>query len=332
VTSPRRHTAESISNVPGPALATLSEPPLPSSGWLFERKLDGMRVLATRRNGSVSLRSRSGAKTDASFPEIVETLEAQHTPDLVVDGEVVAFDGERTSFGTLQPRIHLADPARARRIRVDVYYYLFDLLHLDGHSTRGLPLRERKALLRDVFEWDDPLRFATYQEAGGDPFLEEACAQGWEGVIAKRADAAYHSGRTHDWLKFKCEQSQEFVVGGWTDPQGSRVGLGSLLLGYYDEDGALVYAGRVGTGFDRAMLTRLRRRLDGLARATAPYNEQTLPNDPATRVGVHWVRPELVADVVFGEWTRDGVLRHPRFRGLRTDKPARDIVRERPTR
>jgi DNA ligase D-like protein (predicted ligase) len=323
---------EKLSNVPGPALATLTYDRFSDDGWLFERKLDGMRVLAEGAGGRVRLRSRSGADAGASFPEIAEALSAQHTPDFVVDGEVVAFDGDQTSFAALQPRMHLSNPDKARRTGVEVFYYVFDVLHLDGHSTRALALRDRKDLLRDLFEWHDPLRFTTHRDAGGEAYFEEACAQGWEGLIAKRADAPYRSGRTADWLKFKCEQGQEFVVGGWTDPQGSREGFGALLLGYFDDAGALVYAGKVGTGFDRTLLSSLGRRLRALSVSKPAFDERSLPKGAAWRIGVHWVEPELVAQVNFTEWTRDGQLRHPRYLGERVDKSAREVVREAPGR
>lgn len=319
---------ERITDVPGPALATLTQDRFSRQDWLYERKLDGMRVLASRSGGQVRLRSRTGADAGKSFPELVDALEGVDAPDFVVDGEVVAFDGAQTSFAMLQPRMHVSNAAKARRLGIPVVYYLFDLLHLDGHSTRVLPLRERKSLLRDLFDWDDPLRFTTHRNADGETYFEQACQQGWEGLIAKRADSAYQSGRTRDWLKFKCEQGQEFVVGGWTDPQGARSGFGALLLGYYDKDGPLVYAGKVGTGFDTSLLASLSSQLRALERTTPAYAERTLPSAPVFGRGVHWVTPKLVAQVAFTEWTRDGQLRHPRFVGLRTDKPAVNVVRE----
>ena len=329
---------ERLSDVPAPALATLTKARFSHPDWIFERKLDGMRVLASRSGGTggaggtVVLRSRNGARANDSFPEVVAALEAIDSPDFVVDGEVVALDGDRTSFALLQPRMHVSNPAKARRSGVPVFYYVFDLLHLDGHSTRGLALRERKALLKELLDWDDPLRFTAHRNAAGEEVYLEACRKGWEGLIAKRADAPYTPGRTSHWLKFKCEQGQEFVVCGFTDPQGSRAGFGSLLLGYYDPAGGLVYAGKVGTGFNHALLTSLGRRLRTLEEPTPAYDTTTLPTEPVFRRGVHWVRPEVVAEVRFAEWTRDGQLRHPRFLGLRSDKPASQVVREIPSR
>jgi len=321
---------ERISAVPGPALATLTKERFSRDGWIFERKLDGMRVLASSVGDTVRLRSRNDLDAARSFPEVVEALESLDLPDFVVDGEVVAFDGAQTSFALLQRRMHVSDPARARRSGVTVFYYVFDLLHLDGHSTRGLPLRERKALLRDLLDWQDPLRFTRHRNADGESYFEEACGKGWEGLIAKRADSIYRTGRTPDWLKFKCEQGQEFVIGGWTDPQGARSGFGALLLGYYDETGALRYAGKVGTGFDGTRLADITKRLQALSTPQTAYDVSTLPTGQAWRRSTHWVKPELVAQIAFSEWTRNGQLRHPRFQGLRTDKKARQVVREVP--
>ncbi len=323
---------ERISAVPGPALATLTKERFSRAGWIFERKLDGMRVIASRSGETVRLRSRNDLDAAGSFPEVAEALAAIDVPDFVVDGEVVAFDGAQTSFALLQRRMHVSDPVKARRSGVTVFYYVFDLLHLDGHSTRALPLRQRKALLRDLLDWQDPLRFTQHRNADGEAYFIEACQKGWEGLIAKRADAPYLSGRTPDWLKYKCEQGQEFVIGGWTDPQGARSGFGALLLGYYDEAGALRYAGKVGTGFDGTRLADITKRLQALSTPRTAYDASTLPTGQAWRRSTHWVEPELVAQIAFSEWTRDGQLRHPRFQGLRTDKAARQVVRELPRR
>jgi DNA ligase D-like protein (predicted ligase) len=324
----RGDTTEKVADVPGPALATLTQDRFSRPNWIFERKLDGLRIIASRSGQTVRIRSRRGADVGNSFPEVVDALTALDTPDFVVDGEVVAFDKGQTSFGKLQPRIHISDPDRARRIGVKVYYYLFDLLHLDGHSTRGLPLRERKALLKELFDWEDPLRFTQHRNTDGIDYFREACKAGWEGLIAKRADAPYTSGRTTNWLKFKCERGQEFVVGGWTEPQGSRTGFGALLLGYYNPAGELVYAGKVGTGFDQQLLESLRTELEAITVDTTAYDESSLPTAPVFRRSVHWVRPTMVAQVGFSEWTRDGQLRHPKFLGIRTDKNPREVIRE----
>ncbi|PRX45371.1 DNA ligase D [Prauserella shujinwangii] len=306
-------------------LATLTDRYFSDENWLFERKLDGVRCVCERGRGQrPRLWSRNHNPMDRTYPEIVDALAAQGGDDFVADGEIVAFDGSQTSFARLQPRIQLSDPARARATGVRVYYYLFDLLSFGGTEATSLPLRQRKDLLRRAFDFADPLRLSTHRNAEGERFLEHACERGWEGLIAKRADAPYTSGRSRDWLKFKCVREQEFVVAGFTDPPGSRAGFRALLLGYHDDhdDGRLRYAGKVGAGYDQTTLRVLRERLDRLERRTSPFRERV--REP----GTHWVEPELVVQVRFSEWTGDGKLRHPRFRGLRDDKPAADVVRE----
>jgi DNA ligase D-like protein (predicted ligase) len=309
-----------------PMLATLTDRRFSDPGWVFERKLDGQRCLAFRTASAVRLLSRGRQRLDGTYPELVDALAAQGPDDLVVDGEVVAFEDNRTSFARLQQRLGITDPREARRSPVAVFYYLFDVVHLDGHDTTRLPLRARKALLRTALEYRAPLRFTPHRNTKGEAAFASACAKGWEGVIAKRADAPYRSGRSTDWLKFKCSAGQEFVIGGFTEPAGSRVGFGALLVGYYD-DGNLVYAGKVGTGYSTATLVDLRRRLDALEVPASPFADARI-----SRRGVHWVRPELVAEIEFTEWTTDGKLRHPRFEGLRHDKAPREVTRERPER
>ena len=198
---------------------------------------------------------------------------------------------------------------------------MFDLLVCEDYDLTQLPLRARKQVLRRAFDFRDPLRLSTHRNTDGETYYRKACELGWEGLIAKRADSVYRSGRTTDWLKLKCVKDQEFVIGGFTDPTGSRPGLGAVLVGYYDASERLCYAGKVGTGYDAETLRSLRRRLDRLTREKSPFST-------AVRERAHWVRPQLVAEIGFSEWTRDGRLRHPRFQGLRTDKSPRDVVRE----
>lgn len=306
-----------------PMLAVPSERRAFGAGWLFERKLDGVRLIAARRAGRVRLVSRTGQAADGAYPELADALDAQDCGDFTVDGEVVALSRGRTDFARLQQRMQITDPAVARASKVRVVYYLFDLLSLNGVDTTGLPLHTRKALLRDVLDLRPPLRFTTHRTGDAGALLDEACARGWEGLVAKRADAAYVHRRSRDWLKLKCSTGQEFVVGGFTDPAGSRTGFGALLLGYF-EDGLLRYAGKAGTGFSTAVLTALRHRLDGLEQRRSPFH------DEVREKGAHWVRPELVAQIAFTEWTPAGRVRHPRYLGLREDKPAEEVVRERP--
>ncbi|MCZ7528713.1 MAG: non-homologous end-joining DNA ligase [Acidimicrobiia bacterium] len=307
-------------------LATLTDECPAGEGWVFERKLDGVRCLAVRDGRGVHLRSRTQRPLDRTYPEIVEALEQEGTRPLLLDGEIVAFEGEATSFARLQRRMQIQDPDRARRSGVAVFYYVFDLLHLDGRDLTGLTLRRRKALLEEAIRFRDPLRLNAHHDGDGPAHLREACARGWEGLIAKRAGSRYVGGRSRSWLKLKCVRRQELVVGGYTDPEGGRSGFGALLVGYHDGSGRLRYAGKVGTGFDEVTLEHLGRALRDLEVAASPFVD-----DPGDR-GVHHVRPVLVCEVAFTEWTRVGRLRQPRYLGVRGDKDPRDVVREVPSR
>jgi len=297
--------------------AVLWDEPFSDPSWIFERKLDGVRCMAHRDGGgAVRLFSRTDRLMNGEYADLVDALETEPCEDFVVDGEVVAFDRRGiTSFSRLQ---------RRARERVAVFLYVFDALRLDGRDIRDLPLRERKAALRRTLRFNGPIRYTPHRNERGEQLFREACRKGLEGVIAKRADSAYRATRSSDWRKLKCHAEQELVIGGYTAPQGSRTDFGALLVGYF-EDGTLRYAGKVGTGFDQETLRDLGRRLRDLERdAPAFVDVHPIPR------GTHWVQPELVAQIAFTEWTRDGRLRHPRFLGLRSDKPARDVVRERP--
>jgi bifunctional non-homologous end joining protein LigD len=295
--------------------ATLTDERFSDPDWIFERKLDGIRCIAIRDGKRVRLLSRNDLSLNGRYPEIAEALEGQSRTRFAIDGEVVAFDRGRTSFAAL---------ARRGQHAVRVYLYAFDILWLDGRDVRALPLRERKRLLRETLDFGGPLRLTSHRNEHGEAYYEEACRKGWEGLIAKRADSPYSTSRSRDWLKFKCDQAQELVIGGYTPPKGSRQELGALLLGYF-EDGRLEYAGKVGTGFDRETLADLAAKLRPLRRKSPPFERP----EAIKERGVTWVRPKLVAQVGFTEWTRDGRLRHPRFLGLRIDKAAREVVRER---
>jgi len=306
-----------------PMLAVLTDARFSDPDWIYERKLDGERVLAFRDADRVRLLTRNRNCVNDTYPELVEALADQPAGDFVADGEVVAFDGDVSSFSRLQGRMQIKDAQKARDSGIKVYLYLFDLLHLDGRDLSGLPLRQRKSLLSRALRFDDPLRYTPHRNEEGEAFFEEACDKGWEGLIAKDAQAGYVHGRSRDWLKFKCGKGQELVIGGFTEPEGERKGFGALLLGYY-EDGALCYAGKVGTGFDEAFLKEFRETLDARRRQTPPFDEEVGEE-------AHWVRPDLVAEIGFTEWTKAGRLRHPRFVGLRRDKPASEVTRERPS-
>jgi DNA ligase D-like protein (predicted ligase) len=283
--------------------------------WIFERKLDGIRAVSVRRGpDDVALWSRNDRSLNRRYPEIATALAEAADVPFAADGEIVAFDGAATSFARL---------AQRGQTHVPVFYYLFDLLWLDGHDLRALPLRTRKRLLRSAVHVTDPIRLTPYRNEAGEALYAEACHKGWEGVIAKRADSPYRERRSRDWLKFKCEQGQELVIGGFTAPRGSRAEFGALLLGYYD-GAALRYAGKVGTGFDRATLREIRVQLRRREVSESPFGDAAQIRER----GVTWVAPELVAQVAFTEWTASGRLRHPRFLGLRDDKPAAEVVRE----
>jgi bifunctional non-homologous end joining protein LigD len=305
-----------------PMLATLTDEVFSREGWLFEPKWDGERCLAFRRGRDLNLFSRNRIRLNEKYPEVVEAIFRQKTTCFIADGEIVTFDDGITSFAKLQPRMQVAHPSTDLIRRVPVWFYLFDLLYLDRYDIRHLPLRYRKKVLRNAFDFQGSLRFTEHIKTEGEAYYRRACRKGWEGVIAKNGDSVYVSRRTRDWLKFKCKQMQEFVIGGYTDPRGSRNGFGALLLGFY-RGRKLVYAGKVGTGFDQDLLRRLGEKLARLETPVSPLAENGLP-----RRGVHWVKPKLVAQIAFTEWTAGGKLRHPRFLGLRDDKRPEDVVRE----
>ncbi len=307
-----------------PMLATLGDRAPTGGGWIYEPKLDGVRVLAYVTGGSVRLLSRNRKRVEGGYPELVEALSLAVRGDAVLDGEIVAPDPATglSSFSRLQQRMHLRDVRRAARTGVSVELYLFDCLFYEGIDLSGLPLLDRKKVLRDVVWYDGPVRFTPYRTTGSALMYREACAKGAEGILAKRAESRYVSGRSADWLKVKCVQQQEFVIGGYTAPQGARAHLGALLVGYY-QSGKLRYAGKVGTGYDRDTLELLSRKLIPLHRRTSPFAPGPVPAGE-----VRWVTPKLVAQIGFGEWTGAGLLRHPRFLGLREDKVAQEVRRE----
>ncbi len=298
----------------GAMKAVLTDERFSDPSWIYERKLDGIRCIAIRDGNNVTLLSRNDLKQNDRYPELVQALENERCDQFAIDGEVVAFEGSETSFAKL---------ARRGQEYVPVFYYVFDIVWLEGHDVRKLPLRTRKRLLRDALQFHGNVRWTQHRNRDGEAFFKEACRKGWEGLIAKRADSPYVATRSRDWLKFKCEHGQELVVGGYTEPRGSRVEFGALLLGYYD-DGGLQYAGKVGTGFDTETLHALAAQLKKLGRQDSPFEK---PGEIKER-NVSWVEPKLVAQIGFTEWTRDHRLRHPRYLGLRDDKDASEVVRE----
>ena len=276
-----------------PMAATLTKERFTGPEWIFERKLDGIRVLAFRDGAEVRLLSRN--RLPQEMPQIARAIAGLPVRDVILDGEVTWGGGK-------------------------VAYHVFDIMWLDGRDVMSVPLEARRGLLADLPLLAPLQRVESLEDS--KPW-DRACAEGWEGVIAKRRGSVYEHRRSPHWLKMKCELAQELVVGGFTDPQGGRVGLGALLVGYF-EDHEFVFAGKVGTGFDTKLLLDLRARLDALEMPKTPFTKAVgLP-----RLRAHWVRPEIVVQVAFIEWTVHGKLRHSRLLGLRTDKEARDVVKE----
>jgi DNA ligase D-like protein (predicted ligase) len=305
-------------------LATLTDRRDFGDDWLLERKFDGERCVARKRGDDVRLESRTGKDLTGTYPEVGAALVTQQARELLLDGEVVAFQGDQTSFSRLQQRLGSSAPSPEQIAAYPVVYCVFDVLEVDGEVLTQLPLDERRARLTRAIRPSAALQLSEAWRDNAQRRFDEACQSGWEGLIAKHAGAPYVSGRSKDWLKLKCVWEQEFVIGGYTDPSGSRTDFGALLVGYH-EDGRLRYAGKVGTGYNAARLRDLGAQLRSLESSTPPFVDAK----PIPR-GTHWTRPELVAQIGFAEWTNDGRLRQPRFLGLRDDKRPADVVRERP--
>jgi bifunctional non-homologous end joining protein LigD len=301
-------------------LATLTKTAPEGANWIHEIKYDGYRMLCRIAEGSARMISRNKKDWTGNFSSIARAAARLPVKTAWLDGEVVALDPKgRSSFQALQNALSASPPA-------DLVYLVFDLLYLDGFDLTRVNLTERKELLHSLLSGvGGGIRYSDHFSVPGKAFLDNACKLGLEGMISKRRDLAHHAGRSGAWLKIKCARRQEMVVGGFTDPGGSRRGFGALLLGVYDDKGKLLYSGRVGTGFDDELLSSLRRTLDALEQPKSPFEN---PPRGADARGVHWVKPKLVAEVEFTEWTSDGTLRHPAFLGLRADKRATDVVRE----
>jgi bifunctional non-homologous end joining protein LigD len=315
-----------------PMLASVGTDVPQGEDWVFEPKYDGIRILAFVDKGEVALVSRNGLNKTHSFPEIADALRALQRKakrPLVIDGEIVAMRGRTPArFQALQGRMHVSDATAIAAHRDDAPTALvaFDLLLSGTKALVTEPWRARRKHLAALLQppgRSGALRLSDVA-TNGERMLRDARQRGWEGIIAKRADAPYHPGRrTRDWLKLKIELRQEFVVGGWTEPRRSREHIGALLLGYHDADGQLIYAGHTGTGFTRAGLADMGKRLAKLERAKSPFT-----TTPRTNEKAHWVRPSVVVEVKFSEWTTDGKLRQPVFIGVRDDKDPRDVVHE----
>jgi len=312
-----------------PALSTLAAAPPSGQDWAHEIKFDGYRILACLDQGKVTLSTRKGNDWTERMPALAEALRAIPVKTAVLDGELVALDARGlSSFQGLQDALGRGQSRQA----ASLVYYAFDLLYLDGIDVRGVGLAQRKTLLRQTLARVPPsfastIRLSDHVVGQGPAFFEQAARMGLEGIVSKQLEAPYCSGRSRHWLKVKCMHRQEFVVVGFTEPKGSRTLLGALLLATYTGD-KLVYRGRVGTGFSEGSLLALHRKLAPMADRKPPFAHA--PSATETR-GVHWVKPEMVAEVSFAGFTQDGLIRHATFLGLREDKAGPEVILERPT-
>jgi bifunctional non-homologous end joining protein LigD len=320
-------------------LCSLAADAFDSADWVFEPKYDGLRVLCRFDGKQLTLLSRNDKPQNVLFPDVAEAMKIAIDKPLILDGEIVCLDSrQRSSFRLLQQRFHLTDESEiVRRVeQYPAYLYVFDILYFDGEDLRDQPLAKRKQVLRRAVRWNQRIRLTPLTRGKGIQMFKNACRSGAEGIVAKRLASRHVGERSGDWLKIKCSRRQEFVIGGWTDPQRSRVGLGAVLVGYYSDDGkGLIYAGKVGTGFTRETLLDLREKLTQLASTTNPFTTrpaagQRTRGAPPHNEHVHWVLPRLVAEIAYAEWTQNGLLRQPRFEGLRPDKKPTSVHREMP--
>jgi bifunctional non-homologous end joining protein LigD len=310
-----------------PQLATLVDGPPSGEQWLHELKFDGYRMLCHLRGGKARFWSRNGKDWTEKFPNLSAAVKAIPVDSAILDGEVVIVDkAGRSSFQKLQQSMGGGDTKPA------FVFEVFDLLHLDGYDLRRCTLRERKAQLETLMKSaklqgkNATIRYSDHVEGNGAQFFKQACEYGIEGVVSKLADSPYESTRNKNWLKSKCLKRQEFVIAGYTPSKKGFPGFGSLILGVFDK-GELVYTGRVGTGFSINQRLELQKKLDNISQSAMPFRVK--PKDPGLREA-HWAKLKLVAEVEFTEWTADGSIRHPSFKGLREDKKPSDVMRETP--
>src|SRR5215469_9057698 len=308
-----------------PMKAALSDTPPRGDDWLFEVKWDGVRAIGFIQNEELRLRARSGMRCDLQYPELAVVPHQIAAREAVLDGEIAVVDDKGVArFHLIQPRIMISDPNSITHLarKTPVVYFVFDLLYLDGYDLRAVPLSERRKLLEEVASPGGVLRVSDAFAGVGQQMLEAAREHGLEGIVAKHATSVYEPRRSREWLKIKITGEQEFLIGGFTEPQGSRDYFGALVLGFH-EGGKLLWAGNVGTGFDQKLLTSIYAKLKPLIIPKSPFADK-----PAPERGITWVKPELVCEVKFTEWTEDRKLRAPVFLGLRDDKQADEVVRE----
>lgn len=304
-----------------PMLATLTETYFSNKNYLYEHKWDGIRIIAYKKSNTVELMTRNKLSATNNYPEIVKQLK-KYDFDFIIDGEVTASKiatPDISNFGLLQTRMHREN----QDSNVNISYNVFDIMFVDNYDITNLELLDRKFILHNIFNFKPPVYLTEHILEKGLEYFKQACIKGWEGVIAKEIHAKYESGiRSKSWLKFKCIEEQEFVIGGFTRPQGNRLDFGALLLGYYEND-KLIYAGKVGTGFSFDILKTLGAKLEKLKTSKNPFESIDIPLKD-----IYWVKPKLVAEIKFSEWTNYNKLRHPRFLGLRDDKNANEVTKE----
>jgi DNA ligase D-like protein (predicted ligase) len=305
-----------------PMLAQLTHSYFSDKDWIFERKLDGERGLLFNKGKSVILKSRNNKVLNESYPEIVAAVKKLSLPPCILDGEIVTLKKGITSFSLLQKRFGINGPLKTMESKIPVYYYVFDILYYDGYLVTHLPLLVRKRILKNGILFKGIFRYLPHKNEKGELYLKQACKDKWEGLIAKQKNSLYVTKRSSNWLKFKCSNEQEFVIGGYTESTNPAWSFGALLIGYYDKH-ELKYAGKVGTGFDQNLLTELGKELKKLEIKTNPFDNYDLSTKK-----VHWIKPTLVCEVQFTEWTDSNKLRHPSFLGLRRDKAAKEVRKE----
>ena len=276
-----------------PMLATLTHDHFDDEDWIYERKWDGERAIVYKKSGKVRIMSRNKKQLNDTYPELEKAFEKLKQDNFIIDGEICTFKGDVTSFSRLQGRMKIKDREEAQKSPIAVYIYFIDLLYLENYVLTKVPLRTRKSIMKEVFAFEDPLRFTIHRNKEGLKYFDEACKKGWEGLIAKDGNSEYVYGRSKKWLKFKCVNRQEFVIGGFTDPEGEREGFGALLIGYY-QDKELKYAGKVGTGYDDDLLKTLSEKMKKIETTEKPFRD-----DGIKTKNVHWIEPKLVGEVSF---------------------------------
>ncbi len=302
-----------------PMLCTLTDKYFSSQDFLYEHKWDGERLLAFKNNGKVTLLTRNKKDATQIYPEIAQQLENQDLENFIIDGEVVAMINGQSNFSLLQKKMHTTE-----KQNINLVYYIFDIMYYDQYNTTNLELLDRKYILENTISASKSVKITEYITENGLEYYHNACKLGWEGVIVKNIYSTYQQKRSKDWLKFKCLMQQELVIGGFTKPHGERLNFGAILVGYY-KNNELIFAGKVGTGFDTDTLNFLGKKFEKLKQDNCPFKSVDINTKE-----IYWLKPELVAEIKFSEWTKNNKLRHPRFMGLRDDKSAKDVVLERP--